>query len=346
MRSHRDLGKSQHHVSAASADLRGRDAVRAGDDDRRQGQWRPRERRAVADRGPAVQERPVGGQAARRPGTRTADGCGPVAPTTVRGRQARVAGLVVGRRLQREHPEGDIETVAAQPVPAGAQQGVQRAEQHGQRGLGGRVARSPPPPRAPPPLPAAPPVPPAPAAAPAEHGQVAVGERDRAVADIAGGVERVAAEQQAAVVPAVPHAPRPHVRAQLRRGPHAGRGHQARVPGGRGGAQPARRDRPRLRGRAHALPPERARGRRRRSVVQQDAQPAQLPDDQLRVRAVRQPVQHARGAGRHHFRLREHRDGAPVAQRGRAHVLLQPQLHGGRHTERHLERYVRVARAV
>lgn len=109
--SHRDLGKSQHHVSAASADLRGRDAVRVGDDDRVQG-WRPGKRRTVAHRGPAVQERPVGGQAAqrRRPGTRwwSLPG-GPVAPPAG---QARITGLVVGR-LQREHPERDIEAVAA-----------------------------------------------------------------------------------------------------------------------------------------------------------------------------------------------------------------------------------------
>lgn len=136
-------------------------------------------------------------------------------------------------------------------------------------------------------------------------------------------------------------APGPDVRAQLRRGPDPGRGHQARVPGGRGGAQPARRDRQRLRVRAHAVPPERAVVRV--VVAEQDAQPAQLPDDQLGVRAVRQPLQHARGTGRNHFRLRQHRDHAPVAERRRAHVLLQSQLHGGRHTKRHFQRYVLAA---
>lgn len=283
--------------------MRGRDVGRVGndDDDGRAVQDQPRERRAVAISGPAVQERTVGGQTAerlgrpgqRRPSERATSPTPPIA--------AGVPGVYVGR-LEREHPEGDIETVAAQPVPVGAQQGVQRAEQRGQRRVpGGRFAAA-----------AKPPSPPPPPAA-AEHGQVAVGERDRPVADLAGGVERVAARllrRRQDVVSALPDAPGPGVRAQLWRGPHSGRSHQARVPGGRGGAlQPARRDRQRLRGRAHALPSE-------RPVVvaqQQDAQPAQLPDDQLGVRAVRQPVQHARGTRGHYFRLREHRDGAPVA---------------------------------
>lgn len=310
------MGKSAHDVSAASGYLRGGDAGGIGNDDGGGGgkRW-PGERRAVAHSGPAVQERPVRGQATqrRRPGSQLRWRRRLPAPVP-----ARVQSVVV-ERLEREHPEGDIETVAAQPVPVGAQQGVQRAEQHGQRGVRGRLA--------PDAARAAP--------APAEHGQVAVGERDRQVADIAGGVERVAARLQV-VVPAVQDAPGPDVRAQLRRGPDPGRSHQARVPGGRGGAQPARRDRPRLRVRAHAVPPERA-----VRVAEQDVEPAQLPDDQLGVRAVRQPVQHARGTGRDHFRLRQHRDRAPVAQRRRAHVLLQPQLHGGRqHTKRHFQRYV------
>lgn len=83
---------------------------------------------------------------------------------------ARVQGVVV-ERLQREHTEGDIETVAAQPVPADAQQVVQRAEQHGQRGVRRRFASVA--------LAPAASTPTAAAAAAAEHGQVAVGERDR-----------------------------------------------------------------------------------------------------------------------------------------------------------------------
>jgi len=130
----------------------------------------------------------------------------------------RVSDVVFGW-LEREHPKRDIETVATQPVPAGAQQDLQRAEQHGQRDVRRHFAR---------------------AATTAEHGQVAIGERYRPVADIAGGVERVAARLQV-VVPAVQDAPGPHVRAQFRRGPDPGRGHQARISGGRGGAKPARR---------------------------------------------------------------------------------------------------------
>jgi len=207
-----------------------------GGDDGRQRQLQGK-RRAVANCGAAVQERPVGGQAAQRRRLRrrlfgpVATPASPTAPPV----QARVQGVVVGR-LEREHPEGDIETVAAESVPAGAQQGVQRAEQHGQRGVQrGRVAPA------------------------AEHGQVAVGERDRQVADIAGGAEQRVAARLQVVVPAVPDSPGPDVRAQLRRGVDSGGGHQARVPGGRRGAmQPARRDRQRLRRRAHALPPKRS----------------------------------------------------------------------------------------
>jgi len=53
----------------------------------------------------------------------------------------RVPGVVFGW-LKREHPERDIEIVATQPVPAGAQQDLQRAEQHGQRGIRRRFTRT------------------------------------------------------------------------------------------------------------------------------------------------------------------------------------------------------------
>lgn len=216
----RDLGKSANRLSTTSGNMRGRDAGGVGnDDDGGAEQEQPGERRAVAISGPAVQERTVGGQTAERlgrPGTRRPSERA-MSPAPI---AARVSGVYVGR-LEREHPEGDIETVTAQPVPVGAQQGVQRAEQRGQRRVpGGRFAAA-----------AKPPSPPA-----AEHGQVAVGERDRPVVDLAGGVERVAARflrrRRQDVVSALPDTPGPGVCAQLWRGPHSGRSHQARVPGG------------------------------------------------------------------------------------------------------------------
>lgn len=157
------MGKSEHHLSATSANLRGGDVDGLGDDDGghggRQREEQPGERRAVAHRGPAVQERPVDGQAAERrhgrPGVRRLSA--PVASRPPPSVAARVQGVVVGR-LERQHFEGDIETVAAQPLPAGPQQDVQRAEQHGQRGVRGRFAPT-----------------------AAEHGQVTVGQRDSQV---------------------------------------------------------------------------------------------------------------------------------------------------------------------
>lgn len=251
--SNRDLGKSAHDLSAASTDLRGRDVDGVvGNNDDLDEQEQPGKRRTVAHRGAAIQERPVRGQATtvrRGPGSRR-----PPAPVVAPAVQVRVPGAV-SERLEREHPERDIEIVAAQPVPVGAQQDVQCAEQHRQCGVRRRFT-----------------------AAAAEHGQVAVGERYRPVADIAGGVELFAARLQV-VVPTVQDAPGPDVRAQFWRGPHPGRGHQARVFGGRGSAEPARRDRPRLRVRAHAVPPQRAAVVRVVVAQQQDAKPAQLPDD-------------------------------------------------------------------
>jgi len=52
-----------------------------------------------------------------------------------------VPGIVFGR-LEREHSERDIETFATQLVPSGAQQDLQRSEQHGQRGVRRRFTRA------------------------------------------------------------------------------------------------------------------------------------------------------------------------------------------------------------
>jgi len=96
----------------------------------------------------------------------------------------RIPGVVFGR-FEREHPERDIKTVATQLVPAGPQQDLQRAEQHGQRGIRRCFTR---------------------ATATAEHGQVAIGKCYRPVADIAGGVERFTSRLQV-IIPAVQDAP-------------------------------------------------------------------------------------------------------------------------------------------
>lgn len=200
------MGKSTHGVSTTSGDLRGCDADGFGNHDDVANQEQSGERRTVAHSGPTIQKRQIGGQTAKRqrPGTRQPYAS--VAPG-----KARVQDVVVRWwRFEREHPERDIEIVSAQSVPVGAQQDLQRVEQHGQRDVRRRIAT---------------------AAASAEHGQVAVGERDCPVTDIAGRVECVAVRLQV-VVSAVPDASGPDVCAKLRRGSDPGRSHQARVPGG------------------------------------------------------------------------------------------------------------------